>query len=91
MVEAGHTLMTAVYGLMVITESNPLPHYAWGFNADRVRQDAEAIGWKDMDFLASLIYGFKYYAPTTPHICTASPHQNAARMNSETFFAAVDK
>lgn len=76
---------------MHIAVSAPLPAVAWGFDAEIIRRDAESIHWKDKDILASLTYGFKDYAPNTPPVCTASPHQAAARQNAEAFFNCVDK
>lgn len=89
-IEAGNTLMDAEDGSMRIAKYTQLPPNSWGFQASKIRQDAEATGWKDMYLLASIFYGFKDYEPCTTRVCIASPHQNAASQNPEKFLASVD-
>lgn len=88
--EAGWTLIRDKEGWSILDPSDT-SDLNWGFNATRLKTEAERLGWKDLAILHELLYGFDDLSAETPAICCASPHQSQAIKNAQPFEMLIIK
>lgn len=68
-----------------------LTKHSWGFNANEIRKRAMRVGWKDLDLIDSLLYGFKDWSHNTLPISAASPHQKKVQDHRTEFQELIEK